>query len=191
MADSQQILKVNDFHQQLALYMIQNPAATLAQTATHFKYSAAYLSIVRNSDAFKAFYSKLFDRQFSQLEQINCKLMASTEQALDRLNNKLETIGDQLSASELKDIADDGLKRLGFGAMKTSAGPSIHVHSPGVVVVDRGDLESARQRMAEVHSVGSSVKQLQAPSGLPRSSSAPARSAARVDGVPDAEVVTK
>lgn len=165
MADSLQILKVNPFHEQLALYMIAHPSATLSQTAKHFKYSAPYISIIRNSDAFKVYYQSLVARQIEKLEPIMQATTAMTELALDKINKKLEDIGDELSVTELKEIADMGLKRLGYGAaLKGPAGPNINISAQnGFVVVDRGDLDEARRRMAEVHGVGSSPKQLAAP----------------------------
>lgn len=141
--------------------MIVHPTAGLAETAKHFKCSMSYISIIRNSDAFKAYYRGRVDRQFDEVTtDILGQTQAMTAIALDRINHKLETIGDQLSVSELKDIADTGLKRLGFGAMKNSPGPQVNVNVG--VVVDRGDLASARQRMAEVHGVATPVKQLTA-----------------------------
>jgi hypothetical protein len=162
-ADSVQILKVNPFHQQLALYMISHPSATLSQTARHFNYSPSYISIIRNSDAFKVYYQGLVNRQFETLEPILQGTQAVTELALEKLASKLDTIGDQMTPTELREIADMGLKRLGFGA--DLKGPSqVNINAPnGVVVVDRGDLAEARRKMAEVHGVGNSPKQLAAP----------------------------
>jgi hypothetical protein len=183
-ADSNQILKLNDFHKQLALYMIAHPGKTNAEIGKRFGYNATYISIVKNSDAFKAFYAGLYDKQFNQLQPIVDATNAMTDMALEHLNHKLETIGAELSVNELKEIADMGLKRLGFGALKTTQAPTVNV---GVsVVVDRGDLESARRTMAEVHGVGSSVKQLAAPQETPvpsTTSSQGAEGPRRVTGV--------
>lgn len=165
MADSVQILKLNDFHQQLALYMIAHPGKTNKEIGQKFGYSPTYISIIKNSDAFKAHYAKLYERQVVTLQPIVDATNAMTDMALECINQKLETIGDQLSIGELREIADMGLKRLGFGALKTSQAPAVNV---GVsVVVDRGDLESARRTMAEAHGVGVSVKQLAAPEITP------------------------
>lgn len=162
MANSVQILKVNSWHEQLATYMVAHPTSTLAEAAAFFKVSPSYISIVRNSDAFKAYYKDRMDGLFhSTCGEIYGQTTAMTSIALEKLNRKLETIGDTLSVGELKEIADTGLKRLGFGADKRSPAPSVNINVG--VVVSRDDLEKARRKMAEVHGVGSSVKQLAAP----------------------------
>lgn len=166
MADSVQIKQVNPWHAQLALYMVANPSSTLEQTARHFKRTSAWISIVRNSDAFKVYYQNMVNRQLDNMDPLTQGTQAMTDIALEKLNKKLEDIGDQLSVTELKEVADMGLKRLGFGASlgaRAPSQPAVHLHAAGVVVVDRGDLESARQRMAEAHGVGASPKQIAAP----------------------------
>lgn len=158
-----QIQDVNAFHKQLALYMIAHPDHRLTQIAKHFSKTPSWISIVRNSDAFKVYYDKLVDKQLKNIDPILQSTQAMTDLALDHLNHKLETLGDVLTVKELSEVAELGLKRLGFGAdLKGPHGPAIHVHNE-VVVVDRGELREARERMAEVHGVGNSPKQLAAP----------------------------
>lgn len=171
MAYRVQIKRMNPFHKQLALYLIANPSAKLPVLAKHFKKTQTWISIVKNSDAFKVYYQSLVNRQLDNLDPILQNTQAMTELALDAMNQKLETIGTDLSVTELKEIADMGLKRLGFGA-PTINKPSNTIinNSHTTVVVDRGELESARKRMAEAYGVVSSPKQIAAPS--PRSSSA-------------------
>lgn len=188
MADSVQILKLNDFHQQLALYMIAHPGKTNVEIAKKFGYSPTYISIIKNSDAFKAFYAKLFNQQHAQLQPIIDNVNAMTELALEALNQKLSTIGEQLSVGELREVADMGLRRLGFGALKNTPAPTVNV---GVsVVVDRGDLEDARRKMAEVHGVGHSAKQLAAPETAPVQAPRTGVASVAPHLIPDAEVVS-
>jgi len=165
MADSLQITRVNAFHEALALYIIQNPRAKLKEMAQHFRCSPQWISIVRNSDAFKVYYAERMDKQFDAVGDIIDQTKAMTAMALELMNEKLESIGTELSIGELKDIADTGLKRLGYGARASA--PVVQVNAAqGVVVVSRGELAAARERMERVHGAGSSPKQIAAPQDL-------------------------
>ena len=168
MAHSASIAKVSAHHKQLALYMIAHPGAKLSELSKHFSKTPAWISIIRNSDAFKVYYQTLVERQLDTLDPILQNTQSMTDLALEKINNKLSDIGDQLSITELKEVADMGLKRLGYGANIGAKAPTtVNIHGQGMVVVDRGELESARQRIAEAHGVGSSPKQLAAPALTP------------------------
>lgn len=167
MADSVQPVKVNHWHEQLALYMIANPTATNKETAAHFKVSASYICIIKNSDAFKTYYAKRVDRQFDNVvDDIFGQTVAMTSQALEHLNHKLETIGEAMTPAELLAISDTGLKRLGYGATKFGAGPVTinNTQNNNIAVVNRDDLDGARRKMAEVYGVStSSIDRVKAP----------------------------
>jgi hypothetical protein len=149
-----QPVKVNAWHEQLAIYMIANPTATNKETAAYFKVSPVYIGIIKNSDAFKAYYSSRTDAVFDKvIDDIYGQTIALTSQALEKLNTKVATIGDSMSPQELLTIADTGLKRLGYGASKFT-GPAVTVNNNiSNTVVDRRDLEEARRKMSEVHGV--------------------------------------
>lgn len=163
MAESVQVLNVNHWHKQLALYLIANPTARLPEVASHFEVTPSYISILRNSDAFKAYYDSLVDKQLmGPCGDVVSLTAGMTALALERINQKLDTIGDVMPVGDLVQIAETGLKRLGYGANKNSPAPTVAVNVG--VVVPRSELADARRLMEEAHGAGSSsIKQLSAP----------------------------
>jgi hypothetical protein len=177
MGDAIQPIKVAAWHEQLALYMIANPTATNAETAKHFKVTPQYICILKNSDAFKAYYARRVDRQFDRvMDDIFGQTVAMTAQALEKLNHKIATIGDTMTPQELLQITDTGLKRLGYGATKFGAGPvTINNNTQNnIAVVNRDDLDGARRKMAEVYGVSTSVDRATPAPGVVPSLPAPA-----------------
>lgn len=151
--------KVNYWHEQLANYMLAHPTATNEETAKHFKVSKGYVCILKNSDVFKAYYRKRAD-EFNEkansivLDDVMGQTTMMASLALDALNKKLENHGDQMNEAMLLSIADTGLKRLGYGATKFSGAPvNVQINNNNTSSVQRGDLEAARNKLAEAHGV--------------------------------------
>jgi hypothetical protein len=160
MAGSTQILEVREFHDMLARWMILHPTATLKETAEHFKVSIGWVSIVKNSDAFKVHYRKLTDATFADaLEEIQGQTIELASNTLAILNDKVRKDGKAFSPAELLQVADTALKRLGYGLgpRAPSGGVKVNIQNnnggSSTTVVSAGELADARQKMAEVHGV--------------------------------------
>lgn len=151
MAESVQIKTVGWWHEQLATWMFANPDGRLADAARYFDKSISWISIVKNSDAFKLYYANRSDQAFGGvLGDINQKTAAMTEIALDAINEKLERESSFLPLPSLLEIADTGLKRMGYGAKLPSQQPlNVNVG----VVISQDELSKARAKMLVAHNV--------------------------------------
>lgn len=168
MADSVQIKRVNWWHERLADWMLANPGARLTDAAKYFNKTLTWVSIVKNSDAFKHYYAarsasystKVEDGSVLMIMGVAEKNAALAELALDNLIDRVSTQGCLLSVEQLSEIADAGLKRMGYGANKNSQPPQIQV---GVsVAVDREDLARAREKVHLAYGVQANVELAQA-----------------------------
>ena len=156
MDNSVQPVKVNAWHEQLAIYMLTHPTATNQEAAAYFKVAPQYRRVITTSDAFNAYYSSRTDKVFDRaVDDILGQTMAMTSLALEGVNQKLAQPGtiEAMSPQELLQIADTGLKRLGYGATKFT-GPAVTVKNVNsTTVIDRQDLADARRKMSETYGV--------------------------------------
>lgn len=91
MAESAQIKNVGWWHERLADWLIANPHSTLAEAAAFFDCSRSWISIVKNSDAFKVFFAKRSAHASDAiLVGIREKLASVAELALEEMENRLE-----------------------------------------------------------------------------------------------------
>ena len=152
MAKSAQIAKLKDWHNQLIDYCILNPDKKNYEVAKEFKVAPAWLSVVRNSDAFQLAYGKrLAEHRCYLSATVIQKLEAVADLSLDHLLRILEEQGDILPPSFIKETVDMALKRCGFGsptAVFPSPGDSdglpstqVHLHITSEI------LESAREKI--------------------------------------------
>src|SRR5688572_22867367 len=146
--------------------MLNNPGIPLNEIAKQMNQSQRWVSTIKNSDAFRAYLRK---REINIENAIKEKSAVVAELALDQLAHRIEEQGLVMPVTELNDIADKAAKRLGFGT-QTPAGLAVSIG----VSVERGDLEAARQKMAETFNVQVERPAVNAPligsSSLPRAS---------------------
>lgn len=123
MAASVQIQKVNWWHERLADIMIANPHATLGEIAQALGKSQAWISIVKNSDAFIDFWRQRSAQHSAEVTSaIKAKGFAATELALDKVLEKLDTPAAELIPVEtLLNIVDVNMKRFGYNNAPTNA----------------------------------------------------------------------
>lgn len=153
---------VQEYYFALATYMIEHPGASVFDIATGVGRKPSWVSVIKNSDMFQEYYKARYD-------EIVCGIKRKTETlvelAIDRMIDKVETMGDVLKVKELNDIVDQGSKRLGYGA----AAPGVNV-TIQTVAVGRDDLAAARKRIQETFGVRVESPLAAAPQVVPSSS---------------------
>jgi hypothetical protein len=156
-------LKINWWYERLVDWMLLNPEKLLGDAARHFNVTQAWLSVVKNSDAFKAYYdarsaafsSKIEDAGISTLIGVKEKVASAAELALDEIHNRLATTGKVMTLNELMSIAKLDLAAKGYAATAKSAPPgvAVYINNGGV---NRAVLEAAREKMKLLGGVSSS-----------------------------------
>lgn len=139
------------WHEELLEFMIANPRANLQETAFFFNVSISWISIVKNSDAFREMWAKRRGEHFSTVSAgISERVTALAEITVDGLTKKVEAElakGDQgASISALREVADTALKALGFGVKQN--GVVINAPSQTNVFINKETLAAARAAKA-------------------------------------------
>lgn len=160
-----QIKNVGWWHERLADWLIANPHSTLAEAAKFFDCSRAWISIVKNSDAFKAFFAERSGNASDAiLVGIREKLASVAELALEEMESRLETEAGVMPFAEIEASANLALKGLGYSANAKSAPPGV---STSVTVnVDAALLATAREQRSRLYGGAQEVNLL--PQPLPR-----------------------
>ena len=150
MAASIQVKAVNWRHEALADIMLTEPELKLYEIAQRLGISLAWLSIVKNSDVFKDYWTIRRQAHADGLTAgIKEKAAAITELSLDIM---LEDLTEQITSGKvLPAVARENVelltKRFGFDGMQTpQAGPTTQVNlNFGLVSTEA--LAAARDRM--------------------------------------------
>lgn len=161
MAESAQILSVGKpWQEALAEYFIVNPTHSMEQAAEHFHVTRAWLSTVKNSDAFQDYYQSRRREHFDAVSAtLVDKVSGLAEMAVDALSTRVEEHmrGKELSVDALGSVADLALKSLGFGAKSSPSGTTVNnTRNVTIVVGDqqalaraRGMLKTVRERIID------------------------------------------
>ncbi len=150
MARSKQLTRLEPWHHDLIDSMLANPERSGREAAAHFGVSPVWISIVKNSEVFRA----EFERRREMISQavaadIVGRATALAELSLDTMTERFERDRDSMPMRELIDGAAMALKALGFGAGKRSPSGASSVKVQ-VNMVDRELLERARERMRQL-----------------------------------------
>ncbi len=139
------------WYDELARFMIANPSMTKKEIAKHFDKTPQTIYLVTNSDTFKQYYRERMSDMHGTNVSLAEKQAAVTDAALDLLLGELSgPSGDlKLNPMELKEIAQDGMKALGYGIPKSGPTPSVAVQ----VNITQSELADARKMMLEKHNV--------------------------------------
>lgn len=157
---------VRNWHEDLLEFLLVNPRASLQEISFHFNATPSWISIVRNSDAFKELYAKRRQEHFDRVSiTVTDRVTALADVTIDALTVKMEKhiAADTATIDQLKEVGDMALKALGFGA-KTNTNVQIHAPSTQTnVFVDKATLERAREarramQIAEEVSISSDTK---------------------------------
>lgn len=149
MAESAQIDKVGNWHEQLVTFLIANPRMKRSDVARHFQVTPAWLSTVIHSDVFQAKLAERQDECFSSATaDIKARLESIAHGSLEKLEEKIETTEE---VSEIREIAKLALTNLGY-----NNGPNGKAPGPGLVQnnfysVSPELLASARERILTQH----------------------------------------
>ena len=138
---------VRAWHEELLEFLLVNPRASLQEIALYFNASISWISIVRNSDAFKELYAQRRDQHFDRVSiTVADRVTALADVTIDALTVKMEKHiqADTATIEQLKEVGDMALKALGFGAKQNS---HININTSATtqnVFVDKATLERAR-----------------------------------------------
>lgn len=147
-----QVQKVNWWHERLADWMIANPQANIKDAAKHFDCSVQALYLIKNSDSFAIYWATrsgdfseaLTKKAIDHTTAVMEKTAAVTDQALDALSSRLEKQAEVMPVDQLIDISNMGLKALGYKASKQAGTPGVTINN---FAVDPAALERARERI--------------------------------------------
>lgn len=159
MAQSNQIAKVGHWHDRLIDALIAEPEIRLGELARRFNVTQAWLSTVKNSDAFiDAYRRRSAEHSGALLGDVRAKTLGAAEMAVDAISKRLEDTAEVIPLPILLDTADVLLKRSGFGESKQMPTPNLNVN---VGVVTQAQLSEARERMRELKPEAKPVIELQ------------------------------
>lgn len=142
--------RLNWWYEAMADFLIANPTATNKQIATAFDRSETTITLVKNSDAFKA-YLRQRRQEFIQEHDaaVRAKQLGIVETSMDVMLRVLEKKQDTIPLAQLAEIVDKGLTRLGYGTAPAGTNVQVNVNNPApqVVAVGVDDLRAAQQAM--------------------------------------------
>jgi hypothetical protein len=144
------------WHEAIIDDMLAYPTDTLEQRGKRVGYSASYLSIIINTDMFKAAYAR---RRTEYSEHLDASLInkatAVAAKGLDLMLETMESKRTQIPFGVLSDSVDKTLTRLGYGVQQK--GPAVQVNIPGnnnqvavLPTVTADQLTSAREALRAV-----------------------------------------
>lgn len=144
-------IKVSNWMQALSDFMVARPDARAYEAAAFFGVTEAWLSTVKNSDAFRRFHNERRDEHFSRIStDVGEKLQALAEVSLDELTERVEEQRQELSIQTLHDVGKMSLQALGFGGRGAAAvNVNVNQDNRSVVVHDAVALQNAREKLAE------------------------------------------
>ena len=154
MSASASIKKVRAWHEELLEFILANPRASGMEIALYFNVTEAWVSTVKNSDAFQELWAKRRGEHFSRVSSnISEKVTALAEVTVDALTDKIEQQKrkGELEIQTLTEVSNMALKALGFGAKReASTGVNVSVNTGPTYVVDKDTLAKAREAKAQM-----------------------------------------
>lgn len=146
-----QIQKVNWWHERLADLMIAHPDHTLQQIAAKLNKTPAWVSVIKNSDAFIDYWRKRSGVHSQEVTNgIKAKGYAAAELALDKLTEKLEgPEADLMTTETLLNVVDVTMRRFGYDSSKNQ--PPVFNFNLGSVTPEQ--LAAARARLRQTGEV--------------------------------------
>lgn len=140
------------WHDAIIDLLLLEPAITQGEISKRLKRGYATISLVMNSDLFKARYEQR-RREFQQCvhEGIKDKLVKVANLGLELTLETLDKKRTSIEISDLVDITEGALDRLGYAPPKAgNASVQVNVNAPTMVApVSREALESARATLRD------------------------------------------
>lgn len=138
------------WYEHLADLMIANPSMKQNDLAAHFNRSPSTISLIINSDAFKAYLAQRRAEYTKTLDaSVRDKLLNVADKSFDLILQRFEKKRDTIPLDSLQKLADSSLKALGYGQEKSS-GPTIINNQPTTVLpvaVSLSDLQDAQKAL--------------------------------------------
>ncbi len=126
-----QLAKLSAMHEQIALWLVENPAGRQGDCARAFGMTQGWMSQIIASDLFQARLASLRDQEMEiGVLSIRERMAGLALQALEQMTDRLEAEQD---LERIHKVADGMLKRLGYGegrgtlALQVQAGEGAHV----------------------------------------------------------------
>lgn len=137
----------------MADLMLLNPSMKLSELSEELGKSPNWISLIRNSDAFKAYFEyrrKEFNQE--QAARITGSLNEVAAKALEIVVSRLDKGNGAAVPLELAaDIGMKALDRLGYGSKGSGAAVNVNINQNngqnGVVALDAAELRAARDRI--------------------------------------------
>lgn len=138
------------WHEAIIDDMLAFPLDTLKQRSARLKYTESYLSIITNSDMFKAFYEERRTMFNAVLDaSLQHKTASAANRALDIVLETLEKKRDKIPFRELAEFTDKTLERLGYG-VKPGAHVNVQVNNSPSLQITKEQLAEARRDLRTV-----------------------------------------
>lgn len=114
-------LQMKYHHAAMVDALVVNPQLTGNELAKMFGRTPAWISIVRNSDAFQALLARRTDELVDPLikEEIEARFRTITQKSLERLQEKLEKPASALEDAFVLKAVELGMKSQGIGLPRT------------------------------------------------------------------------
>lgn len=145
----ERLKKLNWWHESIIDWMLNNPDGKLADCAAYHNCSQSWLSVVINSEAFKAAYDlRREDHSALVSASIVQKCQAIAHLSLDAIAEKLENEKEDISPKFLLETSELALKALGYGPQKVAAPGSVNIQNNTFVTADAKLINEARERAA-------------------------------------------
>lgn len=155
MAESKQVKHVRWWHEAVVDWELENPGLTMNECASYFDVSPSYLSILRNSDAYKEYAER---RRREHNSNVSETIIQKTEKlakiAVDVLTERIDSERKTILLGGVKDTAEMALKSLGFGLprggdTRTGAAPAMVIN----INASSEDIALARDRLRAVQTL--------------------------------------
>lgn len=139
---------VRAWHEELLEFLLAHPRASLQEIAFYFNATPSWISIVKNSDAFKEMWAKRRQEHFDRVSiSVSDRVTALADVTIDALTVEMEKKiqSETATIEQLKEVGDMALRALGFGA-KTNTSIALHqTATTHNVFVDKETLARARE----------------------------------------------
>lgn len=165
------VMKVSWWHESIVDWELQNPDRTMNECAEFFNTTPAWLSSIRNSDAFKSYRQyRMQIHQSGVSRSIIDKVEGLASLTLDVLQERVERERAAIALDSVLDTAKVALTALGFGGGPKGGNPvNVQINNsnaqatPPVTAVDSNMLQVARDRLRQAQSGGTLIEQFAEP----------------------------
>lgn len=160
------VKKISWWHQAIVDWQFENPGATLQDCAAYFNVTQAWLSTIRNSDAFKGYeMQRRQEHNANVSESVISKVEKLAALTVEVLHERIDAERDSIGLNGVKETADMALKALGFGVPRggnNNANTQVNVN-----LVDASALARARETMRQVNAVNTLTHEGAPMQGIP------------------------